>query len=490
MAQNGISTYVSLDIDVLKIAQGRTGRGQPALTGLVARKITTRSDDEIAAVLQEAVALLPRKPREVEILLPRHFVIVRTLELPSHDDNELRELAGFQAVKQTPYALDEMVLDVEILEKNSSDFSKVLLVVVQKDVVDRLLRVAKKANLKVRAIRLSTEGHEAYFLAAQAKTGAQTAGLSGGFFSIDYSRSHLCVFNGGICRYSRSIPLGWRNVNGSPASDAVFQQKIADELELSSTAYRKENPGKQIGNLWFESSVTGWNTLTENLRQSGFGTVRALQADVLAADPHAKIDIEPGLDICRSDLLGGLAMPKVLALNLMPEESKRHLQGETRRRNLIQMAALSSLFLALCLVYYAERIIDKQMYLKQLQQKINAIKSKAEFVEARSEKMEVLRGIGKNQGEVVRVIQELYMLFPASVSVANISYERGHTLVIKGTAKDLSDVFQMIPVLEKSPYFENVTSQYASKRRVFDKEYTDFQIQCIIQAYTPPQEPS
>ncbi len=108
------------------------------------------------------------------------------------------------------------------------------------------------------------------------------------------------------------------------------------------------------------------------------------------------------------------------------------------------------------------------------------IKEKVAETEARSEKLDIARNLARNQGHVLRVLRELYERMPEGISLATLSYERDRALIIKGTAKDLSDVFQFIPVLEKSPYFESVASQYASKRKVLDKEYTDFQIQCML----------
>ncbi len=472
-------TFVVLDNDILKVAQGHRTRPGPVCTALHVKSIRGMSDDDIAKTLQAAVEVLPKKPRAVEFLLPRHFAILRTAQLPSILDAELRELATFQAVKQTPYSMDEMVLDIEILERKE-DSSIVSLVVVQRELAERLLNIAQKAGLTATAIRLSTQAYEALFLAAMSRPMlAGSANKAAAFVSIDQARTHVMVMSAGKCVYSRSIPAGF----GIQKDQSVpsLPQSLAGELAISFSAYRKENPGSSIQEVWFENDVSGWMVLCDYLQKEGYGKPRHLNPLGLWEQPPPRsIESETLSGTSVGDLLGAILNPPHLTLNLLPAQTKQRLRQEKRRRNIIQIVVCAAILLGLCLAFVLEKMADKKLYLHSLNKKLATIHDKASQLETRNDRIGLVNAIAQNQGEVTSAIRELYQLIPDTIALSALSYERARAIVIKGTAKELSDVFQMIPTLEKSPLFENVVSQYASKRKVFEKEYTDFQIQCSI----------
>ncbi len=481
MAKANLLTYLQLDSDVIKIAQGQRQRSGVLLSALIVKDIKGLSEEETGNVLKEALTSLPMPPGEIELVLPRNFAIVRTVDLPSTDDAEIKELAGFQAVKQTPYALDEMVMDLQILSKDA-EFSKVSMVIVQREPIDRLLRFAQETKLPVKAIRLDTQAFEATLQALLSKQSGQTA-LRGpvGFVSMDISRTHLLISDGGACRYSRSLPVGSERVAAGSDGQAALQKKLVEELGLSFAAYRKENQGAKIDTIVFEFDVRGWNELADFLKREGCSA--PLICDPMALlnkDSRTRVDTPQGAIVCCGDMVGGLIKPQALTLDLLPSDLKAQKQSESRRSNWMQVGIFASLFVFLCFAYVLERVVDKQVYLRQIQNRLSGVQSSVKALESRNEKIEMLQTIRRGQGEVLNAIRELYRLLPDSVSLNALSYERGHVVTIKGTAKELSDVFQLIPVLEKSDCFENVTSQYATKRKINDMECTDFQIQCFL----------
>ncbi len=473
MLNHPVWTVVSLDENILKIAQGLR-RDRPLLSALLVKKITGLSDEALAQELHAALASLPHKTASIDFLLPRHVAILRTLELPSTDEHEIQELAGFQAVKQTPYALDEIVWDAKLLQKDPAGVSKVALIVVQKEIVDRMLGIARQARAQVSAMRLASQGCEGIFSEI-------AQGHDGAFCMIDHARSLLLVFAGGKARYSRSMPLGRKDMGQSVDVSLAFQNKLIRELNLSFKACHKENPGLAVKKIWFEPGVTDLEEIKKYAEQEGLGEPQTLDPmQAVQTDGNTRLLLDKDLDIACSDVLGALANPRAMTADLLPEDYARARRAEKTRRNLLQSALFGSALLGLVLIFALEQAADKALYLAKLNKNIRAIKEKVAETEARSEKLDIARNLARNQGHVLRVLRELYERIPEGISLSTLSYERDRALIIKGTAKDLSDVFQFIPVLEKSPYFESVASQYASKRKVLDKEYTDFQIQCTL----------
>ena len=78
------------------------------------------------------------------------------------------------------------------------------------------------------------------------------------------------------------------------------------------------------------------------------------------------------------------------------------------------------------------------------------------------------------------MIRELYTILPEDISLTIFEFEDKSRVLLRGTAKELSRVFSLLPVLEKSQYFENVKINFATKRTFQKKEFADFEIICAL----------
>ncbi len=70
---------------------------------------------------------------------------------------------------------------------------------------------------------------------------------------------------------------------------------------------------------------------------------------------------------------------------------------------------------------------------------------------------------------------------PAKTALNVFIYDDAQGVTIKGSSPAMSEVFALIPKLENSAYFENVTSRYATQRRIRGQEITEFHIECIME---------
>jgi hypothetical protein len=81
---------------------------------------------------------------------------------------------------------------------------------------------------------------------------------------------------------------------------------------------------------------------------------------------------------------------------------------------------------------------------------------------------------------VVDIIKEFYGILPGEMSLKALSLDRTGALVIEGLAQTGSEVNKLQNGLVNSPLFKEVNLQYATKRRRFNEEYTDFKIICRL----------
>ena len=94
---------------------------------------------------------------ELIIILPRNQVTIRNLELPSVDQDEIRDIINIQTGKQTPFARDEVIEDYRLVGSSRQRYTKVLLAIVQKTVVNGYLNSLPGKKESIRKIALGSE---------------------------------------------------------------------------------------------------------------------------------------------------------------------------------------------------------------------------------------------------------------------------------------------------------------------------------------------
>jgi len=190
---------------------------------------------DIGAVTESVSALwrrhkLPRK--RVVIGLANQRVIVRHVDVPHLEEAEMVEALPFQVQDAIPIPVEEAVLDYVPLEEfNTPDgdlMMSVLAIAAQRDMVDGLLLVAKKAGLSVAAIDLTAFG------LVRAAFGADL--LIGGdgpqaLLDIGASMSQIAVVRGGIIRFVRILPVGGNQFTDDLRAALSVSYDDAEELK-------------------------------------------------------------------------------------------------------------------------------------------------------------------------------------------------------------------------------------------------------------------
>jgi len=70
----------------------------------------------------------------------------------------------------------------------------------------------------------------------------------------------------------------------------------------------------------------------------------------------------------------------------------------------------------------------------------------------------------------------LQKMLPDEISVKYVNVDEEHKVVLKGEAQELSEIFKFVGVLEKNSFFKDVKTKSTRKRKVQDKEITDFEL--------------
>ena len=81
------------------------------------------------------------------------------MRLPSQNESEIRKMLDLQLVNQIPYALEDVIYDFVVVDREPSGYVRVLVAIVHRqDVSEKFLKLCKEAGLQPERFVLSSLG--------------------------------------------------------------------------------------------------------------------------------------------------------------------------------------------------------------------------------------------------------------------------------------------------------------------------------------------
>lgn len=173
---------------------------------------------------------LPKK--RVVVGIANQRVIVRQVDVPHLEEEELVDALPFQVEDVIPIPVEEAVLDFVPLEEfNTPDgdlMLSILVVAAPREMVDSLVELVRGAGLQVASIDL-----QAFGLVRAAFGTDLTLGGEGpqGLLDIGATMSQIAVVRGGITRFVRVLPTGGQQFTDALVSAASLGREDAEELK-------------------------------------------------------------------------------------------------------------------------------------------------------------------------------------------------------------------------------------------------------------------
>lgn len=237
-----MAVAVGLDIgsEAVRVAVVESGKSTPVLRRFAEMPlppgVVSAGDVLDEGAVSEAVAAvwkrhrLPRK--NVVVGIANQRVIVRQVDVPHLEEEELVEALPYQVQDAIPIPVEDAVLDFVPLEEFTTPegdlMLSILVVAAQREMVDGLVNIATGAGIDVASIDLQAFG------LVRAAFGADL--LLGGdgpqaLLDIGGSISQIAIVRGGITRFVRILPLGGDQFTDALSSGLALSREDAEELK-------------------------------------------------------------------------------------------------------------------------------------------------------------------------------------------------------------------------------------------------------------------
>ncbi|HSC91391.1 MAG TPA: type IV pilus assembly protein PilM [Gaiellaceae bacterium] len=174
-----------------------------------------RDPEALAEALKEFFDRHKLPKRNVRLGLANNRIGVRTLEIVGIEDpKQLANAIRFRAQEVLPIAIEETVLDYQVLDESTVDgesVRRILLVVAYRELVDRYVDACRRAGLRLAGIDL-----EAFALlralggSRDGEAGDQSALVA---VAVGHDRTTLAVSDGRTCEFTRVLEWGGYALN-------------------------------------------------------------------------------------------------------------------------------------------------------------------------------------------------------------------------------------------------------------------------------------
>lgn len=458
---------IELDDNTLKLMRGRATSKGWSVINFGSEDITGKSEEDISGFLKDTLHKLKIKKTNTILIIPRGLVTVRYLQLPTTNPDELGNMIDMQVVRQIPYTREEMVYDYYVIGLTEEGYTKVLLVIAHRDIVSKYLRILEHAGIVPDSIEMDSLAimELCKFLGTEEKPVA--------IIDIDYTTTSIVVLQGAIPTFTRAVSIGSMHLGGKtpPLVGKDWLSEWIGEINRSLIVFQREQA----------VSIEKIILLGDYIRY-----MPNLAGKI--SFPVSGFDLSPYLDgislseisVSIAGLLGAIREGVNTSVNLIPDEIRISKSVRLKRKSMVVTGLLLAGIIGTLGLTLDKKLQDRRVYLSSLEKRLQETSPMAKELAIKKDRLTLIRKQLSVSGSSLDILRELYSIIPQRTSLNVFIYDEEQGVTIKGASPAMSEVFDLIPKLENSLYFENVTNRYATQRKIRGQELTEFHIDCSI----------
>ncbi len=464
-------TVIEITSTHIKVLQLFAGKAKPSNYTCAIKEIDPKGDSAIINSLWEVLDS-SEKQEEYILILPRRIMVLKQMRLPSLDKEEIRKMIGLQLIEKTPYSLDDMVFDFDIIEQDSSGYSKVLVSAINKEVCQKYDRMFAKAGFNLRTLTVSSYGVMRWFDHHYGQKNPSSAQDSVLLINVDNTYTELCFCARKKLLFSRSFNYGFKE-----REDRNYPELI-NQVRVSIKSYREEQLGPELKGVYLIAASDAFgrlkNLLAGNLNLPVFacplGEAASFQGPVEATLGNGQKDVS------WAAALGILFMNESEMISLTPHEVHEKWQRKQQKNQWMAIAMSLAGILAVSVSAFSFFLWQKTIQLNRIEHKMSRLKPLIKEAKEKKEFLDLLDREFKQRVFVPELMRELHRLAPREVFFLVLNLDERGRFEIQGYADNSASVNDFQSSLVKSLLFKKVSLRFAKKKRLKNMDLTEFKI--------------
>ncbi|HLF19105.1 MAG TPA: pilus assembly protein PilM [Candidatus Omnitrophota bacterium] len=476
----------SFNEETLKVAEIKGLGTSTRITNVTEQNVKGVTAEELPGLIQKAFLHFKAKQASLLYSIAPTMLTTKNIEIPSVNPEEIKSIVNLQASRHTPFTREEIqigYINIGVYKKN---YSKVLLIIANKNVLKDQLLTFQKAGLNFKNVLFPAEAIAAFYariLKQKAKAAPEAV------IDIGRNSTEFIVIHKGQAITTRSIPVGKSQLNKEGMG---AQTRLIGELNQTIESYQTED----IEVLPARYVLTSDDTQTQSLK-SMLKEKLNWNVDIVPYIDHVKV-AKPLLKRMATefsetsflDLAASAAMIKETKVSLVPEELQFQKSIEEQGKEVFKAALLSILLLILVGAALGLKIYYKSSFLQKLKDD-NAVNRQAvEKLETLSEKTKIVKNFLETRMDSLDTIYELYSRIPDEVYLTSIDMDESGNVSIQGVSDVASIVFNLGTSLKESAFFKSVDIKSTTSKKDRGKDVSAFEITLTIHSSPSANEPA
>ncbi len=468
--QNGQLSILLTD-ELLKIAHFKNVSNNLEVVNLYFQEIKGLADEEITFKVKEVLQSYSLKKPEAICVLPSSVTTTKNIEIPSLDAKEIESIIELQAGRHTPYSREEISIGYINFGVYQKNYSKVLLVIVNRKVVMRQIHILQAAGIDVTKIIFGPEAR-AGFYAQTSDSASREAPL--GIIDIDLLSTDFTIMIRDTVVACRSIPIGMSQFS---TEDPLVADRFVAELKQSIESYQSEDIEKLPSEYMLSNTCENRDALQVALSKNLNITVKMDRYfDKVKVSDTARKTIASCKDVTFLDVIAPLFVVKPNQINFLPQEIQVQRSLEEQSREGIKLGILVLVLLIIVGLIVMSKMSFKSELLDKIKKEYEQTQKDARRLEEVSTRTRIIKAYLSSRLMPLEAVRELYAIIPEDVYLNSLSLDENGKISIDGTSDSMSQVFALVGTLENSSFFKNVKTKSTTAKKERGKDVAAFEI--------------
>jgi Tfp pilus assembly PilM family ATPase/Tfp pilus assembly protein PilN len=468
------SEYISVSLtdETFKIARIKASATESLLLNVVRQDVKDVPEDELLKTVQSALGTIDVRRGNAVCCLSSALTTTKNIEIPSVDPEEIKSIIDLQAGRHTPYSREEILIGYINIGVHSRNYTKILLIIVNREVIKKQLAVLNAAGLKVDRVIFAPEVKAKYYAQMlKRQPGDKPIGIIDiGKYSTDFTiESSQTVIT------CRNIPLGMNQLL-KEGEDA--KQKLVAELAQSIEFYQTEDIDVMPEAYYLTSDDAKIKELQPLLQEKLKANVKinSFLDHIKAGQPVMLKIVSEYDDESFLDVVAVMNSGNDVQVDLTPEEIKMQRSIEEQSRQIVKLGVFSIILLVLIVCFFYSKIHFRNAYLANLSEEFAVKRQYVEDLESVDRNTRIIKEYLKSRMINLDVVDELYKKIPDEIYLKSINLADDGTIRLSGVSETRSTAFAFITILENSELFKNAKMLSSDTKKERGKDVSIFEI--------------
>ncbi|OGX07475.1 MAG: hypothetical protein A2Z88_07220 [Omnitrophica WOR_2 bacterium GWA2_47_8] len=474
---------ISLTEETLKVIHLKGKGADQKIINVSKKDIKGQSPEEVGKVLKDTLSEMEIKAANVVSVIPSSLTTTKNIEIPSTNPDEIKSIIDLQAGRHTPYSREDILIGYIKIGEYSRNYTKVLLIIVNRQVIKGQISVFEQAGVKLEKILFAPEAKAKFYAqvlnvkAEQPPIGIIDAGKYFTDFTIEANNTVVAC---------RNIPIGMEHFI-KEGQDA--KNKFITELQQSIESYQNED-NKLPDTYILTTDDAKIKELQPLLQEKLKATVKVVSYldQVKAIQPVMLKIVSEYDDESFLDVMAPFNVSAPMQVDLTPDEVKVQRSIEEKGLQVVQAAAFSLVILLLVFAIFFAKIYFRSNVLSKISDEYKQKRKAVEELETVATATGIVKDYLNHRMTSLEVLEELYKKIPEEIYLKSIVLEENGTINIDGISETRSTAYAFITTIEDSELFKNAKMIASSSKKERGKDVATFQMSFKLESAKDEEE--